>query len=314
MTNDRIALVTVFGGATLDRVARTDAPPVMGASNPGSVTRAPGGVGFNVATILGRLGMPVRLVSRIGRDADGNAVTEAVRSAGVDTGLIAVSDARPTGGYHASIDEAGHLIIGIADMKVCEEMTPATLTAAVAPTRAPELWVIDANLPAETIEFLAEEARASGRPIAALSVSPAKARRLVPVLDRLTYVFTNRREAPVLAGIAPDTDAPAAELAAAIASTRAASVIVTDGAEPLALAEGTHLRSFVPLRAAVKGVNGAGDSFAAGTIAGLAEGLPMADAMRRGLAAAVLTLEAGSVAAAPFAPGALATPTGKPSP
>jgi sugar/nucleoside kinase (ribokinase family) len=73
----------------------------------------------------------------------------------------------------------------------------------------------------------------------------------------------------------------------------------------VATASGSEVRTHVPLRTDVSGVNGAGDSLAAGTIAAIAEGRVLHEAIRFGLAAAALTLEYGSAAAAPFRPGAL---------
>ena len=46
--------VTVFGGIMVDRIGRSAAPPVMGASNPGVVRVLPGGVGLNVASGCGQ--------------------------------------------------------------------------------------------------------------------------------------------------------------------------------------------------------------------------------------------------------------------
>jgi pseudouridine kinase len=83
-------------------------------------------------------------------------------------------------------------------------------------------------------------------------------------------------------------------------------VVVTNGTEPLAVAGGGEARSFMPLRTEVKGVNGAGDSLAAGTILGLVEGLSLHEAIRFGLAAAAMMLEAGSILATSFSQDALA--------
>ncbi|MEX2036427.1 MAG: carbohydrate kinase family protein [Xanthobacteraceae bacterium] len=303
-------MVTVFGGATLDRIARTAGPPVMGASNPGTVARLPGGVGFNVASILARLGLHARLVTRVGADSDGETVIAAARDAGIDTTAFGVSPTAATAGYHAVFDDAGNLVIGVADMKVCDEITPAALAELALVRHDRDFWVVDANLPAETLAFLAEEANAAGRPIAALTVSPAKAVRIAPLLDRLSYLFTNRREAAALLGRDPNAQMNVADLASALAGPRLTKVVVTNGAEPLAAASGGDVRSFAAFRASVKGVNGAGDSFAAGTIHGLAGGLALNDAIRFGLAAAALTLESGSIAAGAFAKGALAARIG----
>lgn len=299
--------VTVFGGVTLDRVAKTDGPAVLGASNPGMVRRLPGGVGFNVATILARLGVRTRFVSRVGADADGESILTSAREMGIETGGLGVSPTGATAGYHATFDNEGNLVVGVADMKICDEITPASLARMALSQREGDFWIIDANLPAESIAFLVEEAAQAGTPVAALTVSPAKALRFVPVLDRLSYVFTNRREAASMLGLDPnDAGLNVARLAAELARTRSAYVIVTNGGESLAAAHGADVRSFVPFRATITGVNGAGDSFAAGSIEALVHGYELKDAIRHGLAAAAMTLEAGTAAAAPFQPGILA--------
>lgn len=298
--------VTIFGGATLDRVAASAMPPVMGASNPGNVRRVPGGVGFNAATVLARLGLKTRLVTAIGSDPDGEAILAAAMRAGVDVGHVVVSGGAGTAAYHATLDHAGNLIIGIADMKVCDEITPAAVAPATARADG-DFWVVDANLPPATLAFLGAEAKDARVPIAALTVSPAKAVRLEPILDSITYLFTNRREAAALLGLNPDEAGLAVTaLARELTGTRPTKVVVTNGNEPLAASSKGEVRSYASLRATVKSVNGAGDSFAAGTIYGLAAGHALSDAIRFGRAAAVLALEAGGIAEAPFRADTLA--------
>ncbi len=173
---------------------------------------------------------------------------------------------------------------------------------------ADDFWVIDANLPADTLYFLAGEAAAHGRTLAALTVSPAKAVRLTPLLDRISYIFTNRLEASAILGRAASASGAtlAAKLAAALASEHGVRAVVTNGTEPLASAAAGDVRSYMPLKANVSSVNGAGDSLAAGIIRGLVAGLALPEAVRFGLAAAAMTVEAGGVLEAPFNEDALA--------
>jgi sugar/nucleoside kinase (ribokinase family) len=95
------ARVTVFGGASIDRLARSAGPVVAGASNPGTIRIAAGGVGFNVAASLARLGVPTRLVAILGEDADGDRVIRRRRSpraegrADVDTGGLRIACWKP---------------------------------------------------------------------------------------------------------------------------------------------------------------------------------------------------------------------------
>jgi pseudouridine kinase len=139
--------ITVFGGATVDRIAVSGGPPVMGASNPGNAQTFPGGVGLNVAAALARLGHEVRLVGRIGADQDGETVVAAAGAAGLDTTFLGVSPTAPTGGYHAAFDDRGGLVIGIADMGIYDEMSPLAVSPAAAQSPIDDLWVVDANLP-----------------------------------------------------------------------------------------------------------------------------------------------------------------------
>jgi pseudouridine kinase len=300
------ASVTIFGGATLDRIARSKYPPVMGASNPGTTRIVPGGVGFNVATVLARLGLPTRLVTAVGADDDGDTVLAAATAAGIEVDKAIVSRSAPTASYTATLDQDGNLVIGIADMTVCDEIAPAAVAPATDASRR-GFWIVDANLPPATLAFLTAEARDARVPIAAMTVSPAKTTRLIPLLDRLTYLFTNRREAAALLDREPSqSSASVAALARELTGTRTTRVIVTNGSEPLAVASRAEARSHAALKATVKAVNGAGDSFAAGTIYGLSAGYSLNEAVRFGRAAAALTLEAGGIAEAAFTRDALA--------
>jgi len=67
--------------------------------------RVLGGAPFNVAWHLHALGCAPRLMSRIGRDADGAAIREAMREWGMDTTEIQVDASRPTGRVVVHLDQ-----------------------------------------------------------------------------------------------------------------------------------------------------------------------------------------------------------------
>jgi len=66
-----------------------------------------GGAPFNFAYHLMRLGFPVRFISRIGRDSDGESILDMLQSAGFDTQDIQIDDQRPTGTVKVEVDENG---------------------------------------------------------------------------------------------------------------------------------------------------------------------------------------------------------------
>ncbi|HET7717626.1 MAG TPA: PfkB family carbohydrate kinase [Bauldia sp.] len=286
----------------MDHAAFTLGPPVIGASNPGTSRVSPGGVALNVARDLARLGRRVRLVTRVGADSDGEAIVAAAEADGIDASRISVSTTARTATYRASFDDAGGLIIGIADMAVMDEVTVAGASGAVAEAAEEETHVIDANLPAGTLAFLVDAAARRGRPVAAVSVSPAKAVRLAPLLGRLTLLFATRREAAAMLGRDDDPALPTLSLATLLAARGVAHVIVTNSGDPLAAATAGEAHLFAPFPAAVRSVNGAGDALAAGTLHGLAEGRSFFDAVLAGLAAAAITVEEDDTVAAGLAP------------
>jgi pseudouridine kinase len=301
----------VFGGATVDRIAAAIGTTVLGASNPGTARAYPGGVGLNVARGLSRLGHPVRLVSRIGRDDDGEMVMAAARAAGVDMSRVSMSETAPTASYHAAFDHQGALLVGIADMAICDEISPAAVAAATAGPPGGSLWVVDANLPSETLDFIAGEAIEAGVPLAALTVSPAKAVRLAPLLGKVTLLIANRREAAAVLGYAPEERIPsAAELAGRISQAPTPNVVVSNGGEPVVVGMRGEVRAFAPLQAVVKSVNGAGDGLAAGTIHGLALGRTLFEAILFGLAAAAIAIESEGTVSPDLSPALVAARIG----
>jgi pseudouridine kinase len=263
--------------------------------------------------VLARLGLKVRLVTAVGGDSDGDLVLATARNAGIEVDRVIIPEKAVTATYTVTLDNTGNLIIGIADMAVCDEITPAAVAPATDASHR-GFWVVDANLPPATLAFLASEAADARVPLAALTVSPAKAVRMQPLLNSFTYLFTNRREASALLDLDPEQiTTPVAQLAKELTGTRPLHAVVTNGHDPLVSSSRGETRSFASLKADVKAVNGAGDSFAAGTIYGLSAGHALNDAIRFGRAAAVLTLEAGGIREAAFTGDNLAERLATPS-
>lgn len=293
--NHRISLprpITVFGAANMDHIGATKGPPIAGASNPGIARANPGGVGFNIAVILARLGHSVRLVARVGDDTAGSSIHAAALTAGVNTTHLGVSETEATATYLAALDNRGNLVIGIAGMAIHDDMTPSIVAPAIDDTPEDDLWIVDANLPADTLAFLCERAKARGHPLVALAVSPVKSVKLRPLCDEIGLLLVNRKEAAaILQCPAAAETASAADLARALAGRPRPDVIVTDAAAPLAAVSAGVQRAFAPLPVSAASVNGAGDALAAGIIHGLAHGRSLFEAIKPGLAAAAITVE-----------------------
>ena len=69
------------------------------------------------------------------------------------------------------------------------------------------------------------------------------------------------------------------------------AIVLTKGSNGVTLAEGSNRTHLAAPAVAVANVSGAGDALIAGTLLGLSENRPLAEAVRHGLAAAALALQ-----------------------
>ncbi|QPC87936.1 carbohydrate kinase [Mesorhizobium sp. NBSH29] len=276
-----------IGGAHIDRRGRITKTYVPGVSNPGVIDEEVGGVVFNALRNAVRRGVSASLVSIRGGDSAGTAVAHAIAQAGI-TDLSAIFLDRPTPSYTALLDHEGDLIAGLADMGLYDMAFPKQLARASVRKSAGACDAIlcDANLPPAALARVM--ALATGKPVYAIAISPAKVVRLHGMLKCITCLFMNRHEAEALTG-------HPGSLTATLERLRAiglGSAVVTAGGAPVAGFDAGGLFSIAPPPARnITDVTGAGDALAGVTVAAAMRGLALREALREGLAAAYLTVE-----------------------
>lgn len=281
--------ILAIGGAHIDRRGQVSGAYVPAASNPGTMREDVGGGVFNALRTTVRRGVSASLLSLRGGDAAGETVARAIREAGIED-LSAVFLDRTTPSYTAILDAEGELVVGFADMALYDlafpkQMRRAKLREAAA---AADALLVDANLPGSALERLA--GLAQEKPIFAIAISPAKAVRLKPVLGRLACLFMNRREAAALTGLGQDV--PPAEIVAGLRGLGLAGGVISAGAGPVVGfdTEGAFT-VHPPAPHHVADVTGAGDALAGATVAALLTGQALRQALREGVAAALLAVE-----------------------
>ena len=104
-----------------------------------------------------------------------------------------------TSTYLFIADEKGDMALAVSDMEIYDHVTPAFLAGRSRLLQNAQLIVIDTNIPAESIAWLADNVKL---PIFADPVSTAKAEKLRPVLGKLHTLKPNRLEAELLSGVA----------------------------------------------------------------------------------------------------------------
>jgi sugar/nucleoside kinase (ribokinase family) len=282
--------IACIGGIDVDRKARVIDAVRPGTSNPVRVTSCAGGVAGNVARNLAHLGCSVALFSIVGSDPAGNDLLRELRSAGIDVSAMRRSTIRPTASYTAVLDPEGQLFIGLADMEIFEELDPAWADSIASRLAKSPLWVVDANLPAATIERLlnAHKGRAT---VLADSISIAKSVRFRDVLSKIDVFFPNRLEAAGLTGLTVHSRDDVVRAAAELLRLGVGTVVLTLGADGVYLAD-SRPPKFLPAipSAKIVDVTGAGDALLAGYAFGLLSG-GADDPALFGLAAASFALE-----------------------
>lgn len=283
----------VLGGAHIDRRATLSSQTHLGASNPGSWQEEPGGAGFNAAQTLARLGNTVSMVSPRGGDEAGETVARAAAALGI-TDMAQVFLDRKTASYSAVLDRDGSLVIGIADMELYDHFTMRQLSrkSIREAIDAADRLLCDANLPEATLTALAAHAAETAKPLAAIAISPAKIDRLGGALASIMPLFLNAAEAAAISR----TDASAA-WPERLRAAGVTSAVITCGPDPVIAFDRHGVFTISPPSAErIIDVTGAGDALCAATLDALGRDHPLPQAVRAGMAAALITIRSARAA------------------
>lgn len=285
--------VVVIGAACFDIKGRAFDRVNSGSSTPGLVRVSLGGTARNIAENLARLDVPVRLLTALGADRQGEQLAEQTRAAGVllDDDLVVVDPSLSTGSYVALMNDEGQLVAGIDDTRALRAVTPRMLHRWHAAIRDSSLVVADANLRPQTLRALLEMCCRFGVRVCLDPVSIELAHRIVPHLGGLLLVTPNMAEASVLAGL-PVTGRDDALVAAKALHEAGPEVVVVTMAHGGAVFASAAASGHIPaLETDVVDATGAGDALTAGVLFGLLNDFPLDDAIALGTSMASLTMQ-----------------------
>ena len=173
--------VWVVGASNVDIIARSDAPVIAADSNVGTVEKAPGGVGRNIAFALNALGFDVSMLTAIADDEYGHMIADGMEKAGIKLCIAPFSGKQyRTGVYCCIMDGDGSLVCAVNDMMINEKISPELIAEHKDVMEACDYVVFDANLAPETIKAIT----ATDTRLVADCVSSIKAPKLNDVLER----------------------------------------------------------------------------------------------------------------------------------
>ena len=281
--------VTVVGGVNMDIGGRSDHALVPQDSNPGTVSMSLGGVGRNIAHNMSLLELDVRLLTVFGDDGNAQKIAASCGELGIDISRSPIIPGGRTSTYLFINDEKGDMVLAVSDMDIYRHLTPQVLSQRQKLLCGSQVVVIDTNIPAESIAWLAENCPV---PIFADPVSTAKAVKLKPVLGKLHTLKPNRIEAELLSGV-PITDEESLYKAAdALLDTGLHRVFISLGGDGVFAADRAGGRLHLPvLPADMVNTTGCGDAFMAAITWAYLQGTDLEGTARAGLAASAIAME-----------------------
>jgi ribokinase len=295
--------ILTVGSLNMDQIAQVARLPIQGETllGNGSLRLVPGGKGANQAVAMARLGAQVSLAGRIGQDAFGAQLLQALQTDGVQTTLLTVDEQEATGVALIFLLPQGDnaiVVVSGANGRVGEDEKQMQHILATLPHV--QALILQLEIPLETVVKLVAAAHQIGIPVV-LNLAPAHALPL-ETLRQLHVLVLNEVEASflrdTLAGASavspvPQTPQEASQLAVKLHERGIPRVVITLGAQGALLAhknetgESEVLRQQPP-QVQVVDTTAAGDCFVGAFTVALLEGQPPAAALRFAVFASAL--------------------------
>lgn len=278
----------VVGGVNMDIGGRAFAPLVDADSNPGAITVSLGGVGRNIAHNLALMGADVRLLTAYGEDLYGQRIAASCSELGIDISHALRLTELPTSTYLYIAGPDGDMAMAMSDMQIADRITPAYLSANLSLLQNAQVVVCDTNIPAESLQYLAENVTA---PLFCDPVSTVKAEKLRPILSHIHTLKPNRLEAELLSGVAIRCKEDVAKAAKALLDKGVHRLFISLGADGVYAATAQQELWLPNLPGNMVSTTGCGDAFMAALVWAYLEGTDLKNTALAGLAAGSIAME-----------------------
>lgn len=291
--------IVVVGSSNTDMVVQSSHLPAPGETVlGGEFTMNPGGKGANQAVAAVKMGGEVAFIARVGNDLFGKEAIKGFDQLGIDTQFIAADEQAPSGIALINVNEEGENCISVA-LGANAKMSIEDLDSARDMIGQAAYILVQLEIPMVVVEHLGELAHELE---VLLVLNPAPAQPLSSdLLERLYMITPNQSEAELLTGVKVVNQDTAHEAAVILQDKGVKNVIITMGSQGVyVLAEGLAQMVECPAVEVVD-TTAAGDTFNGALVTGLAEGIPLLEAIEMANQAAALSVtKVGAQSAIPF--------------
>lgn len=274
--------MTVFGSCNMDLVTYVGTPPRRGETVLGrEFHTVPGGKGANQAIAAARAGADVDMLGAVGSDEFATQIRDTLSAAEVETRGLRTVPGR-SGTAHIVVDDGGgnSIIVIPAANDTVDGLVPGD-EERIAASRS---LLLQLEIPLQGVIAAAEAARRNGVHVI---LTPAPAVELpTALLSQVDLLVPNEHEAAVLTGHEDPTRAMPDLL------ELVPEVVITWGSRGCLYGNRSGEHFEMPAhRVAAVDTTAAGDTFVGVLSAAVAAGADMREALRRGAAAAALSVQ-----------------------
>ena len=279
--------ILVAGSLNMDLVASARRLPGKGETVFGDrFATFPGGKGANQAVAAGKLGADVRMVGCVGKDGFGAQLLESLKKSDVDARFVEQVD-NTTGTALITVDAEGSntiVVIGGAN----NDCVAAHIERALAAATEPGLFVLQHEIPSETVEYAIKAAKAKGWTVI---LNPAPARTIsAEALALVDILVPNETELAVLTSMPTDSEEAVKQAVHKLLAQGVGTVLVTMGAKGAICCGAKEEYRVKPYQVQAVDTTAAGDAYIGALATALAEGKPLRDSMDFASASAALSV------------------------
>lgn len=284
-----MSLITVIGGINIDIEGKPFENLKYEDSNPGTVSLSYGGVGRNIVENVARMGGETAMVSVIGDDHMGQGALAGLQRVGVDTSAVKAVEGRSSAIYLSILNDKNDMEVGICDMDIVDAITPGFLEERMSLLETSAVVALDGNLSSSTLKYAVE--RLQNARLFFDPVSGPKAVRAAKVIGYFDAIKPNIMEAEALLDMKIADKSDVKKAGNRFIDMGVGRVFITLNKEGVYYRDDLSEGFVKPVEVTVCSATGAGDSFSAAVLMGLANGISTKEMALYGTAAAAITME-----------------------